>query len=494
MAPTQDVARRTVAGLGWTATSAISQQTIQFFFGAILARALAPNDFGLIAMIGVFTGFALIFVDLGLGPAIVQRPDVEERHLSSAFWITLGMGSIAAIATIAVAPAVASFYDEPELLGLMIAGSPAFVIASAGVVQMALLEREMNFRRLALIDNFSYVSGGIVALAMALYGLGAWSLIGLVLSGAFVRSASLWVASSWRPTSGPDRLSVTELWGFSGHFTGFTAVNYWSSKADDLLIGRFVGAAQLAFYSRAYGLMNTPVGLTSSIASRVMFPALSRVQSDTERARRIYLRALGLLGFITFPVVVGMLVAAKPFILTVYGQTWEPVVPILQILCVASLMRCLYQATGWVFTSQGRADTLFHLSIVWSLGVILAFFIGLHWGVLGIAAAYSVCNVLFGVPVFLLSGRLIGATLGDVVRALAGVGFAAILMGVAVMLVALAIPDTFGVGLQLLLEVLTGACVYALTVHFTSPGPYREFRRLVSDQRRRHAEMPFAAS
>jgi PST family polysaccharide transporter len=272
--------------------------------------------------------------------------------------------------------------------------------------------------------------------------------------------------------------------------TGFNALNYWSSAADNLLVGRFIGPVQLAFYARAFNVMTIPVMLVSTITSRVMFPTLSRIQTDHERIRRIYLQSLGLLGLLAFPAVVGLFIVTRPFVLAVYGDHWEPVVPLLQILCGAALLRCFFQATGWIFTSQGRADLLLRLSVVWSIGVVAAFVIGLHWGTTGVAAAYTCCNALVAVPAFALSGRLIGVSLAEVGRSLVGAACATAVMGVAVWLLELAVRPHLGNVGQLLTGLLAGIAVYGIVLHVGSPRAYADLRRLLSGFRRTRGLAP----
>ena len=231
----ESIERQTLHGLAWTATSTVGQQAMQFGFTAVLAHLIAPEDFGLIAMIAVLTGFAALFVDLGLSSAIVQMPEIEERHLSSALWANLATGTGAMFAVIALAPAVAVFYAEPQLLELTLAGAPVFLISSVSGTQTALLQRAMNFRRLAVIDSVAFAAGNFVAIGMAVSGLGVWSFIGLAISTSVLRATLLWATSGWFPHLRPDRRSLRELWRFGGHLTGFNVVNYWSRNADNLV-------------------------------------------------------------------------------------------------------------------------------------------------------------------------------------------------------------------------------------------------------------------
>ena len=474
----KNIERRTLHGLAWTATSAVGQQAMQFGFTAVLAHLVAPADFGLIAMIAVLTGFAALFVDLGLGPAIVQLPKIEERHLSSALWANLAAGTVAMFAVMALAPAVARFYGEPQLFALILVGAPVFLFSSLSGVQTALLRRAMNFRRLVVLESVAFAAGNFVAIGMAVSGLGAWSFIGLALTTSVLTATLLWVTSGWYPQLRPDRRSLRELWHFGSHLTGFNVVNYWSRNADNLLIGRFLGPIDLAFYNRAYNLMLAPVTLVSSTGSGPMFSALSRTQGEKEQTRRMYLRSVRWVSVVSFPCVVMLFLLAEPLIAAVFGQEWLATVPILRILCICSLLQCLFQVNGWVFASQGRTDLMFRLGIVWTVGVVVAFVIGLNWGVNGVATSYACCNILIAIPSFFFSGRLIGLSPTDAVGAFIGAGAASIVMGGAVWVVEWRLDSLVGAPLQLIGGVLTGIGTYLLALSLISPTAYRELRRL----------------
>jgi len=489
-----DIRRSTVSGLGWTASSQLLLQLTQFVFTAILARLLTPHDFGLIALVAVFIGFIGVFVDFGLTSALIQRPKVEDRHLNSAFWVNLAAGVVLMLLLIALAPALAAFFGQPQLLQLTIAMSPDFLLAALGIVQMALLQREMNFRRIAFVENLTVAGSNALGISLALAGFGVWSLIALLLASTGFKSSLLWIECSWRPRRSFDRSAAGDLWHYSSRLAGFNALSYWSRNADNLLIGKFIGATPLAFYNRAYNLMLLPVGLVAAVTSRVMYPVLSKLQEDRDRVKRVYLRAVGLIGFATFPAMIGLLVVAQPFIRTVYGPQWEPVVPILQILCIPSLLQCISRTTGWIYQSQGRTDWMLRWGVVTTSVVIASFFIGLPWGVKGVAVSYACANIILTYPSYTISGRLIGVSFSDVFKAVSGVAAAGLVMGLVVWLVERWLPDSWGSVAQLAIGVLTGVATYALACRVALPKPYREFRRLVGEYRRRRLPIEAASS
>jgi O-antigen/teichoic acid export membrane protein len=343
----------------------------------------------------------------------------------------------------------------------------------------------MSFRTLAMIENVAFVGANLVGIAMAIAGFGVWSLVALTLATGVIKVGLLWLASDWHPTGPPDRGSIRDLWGFSSRLAGFTAVNYWARNADNLLIGRFIGTNQLAYYNRAYNLMSLPLDIVSSVATRVMYPALSHLQGDRFQVKRIYLRALGLIAIVMFPAIVGLAVLSTPFIVSVYGAKWEPSAPLLQILCVAGLLQTLARTSGWIFQSQGRTDWLFRWGVVATTTVVCAFFIGLPWGTTGVAVAYSCWTVLAMPVLFSISGRLIGATVVDMARSVSGVSLAALVMGIVTWFANDRLPSAWSPFVHLVVGIGVGSITYTVALHLISPAPYHECRQLLDQYRSR---------
>jgi len=355
--------QRTLMGLGWNGAARLLGQLLQLAATVILARLLSPKEYGLLGMVLVFTGFASFVADMGLGASIIQRSTVTERHLNSVFWLNVATG-IALTAVFALAaPLIARFYQEPQLRLLTAAIALSFFLGSLNVVQVALLDKALNFRTKFWIETVSSVASGAVAVVLAFSGAGVWALVGQTLTQAAVRVLMMWSQSSWRPAWSFDFAAIRELMRFSGHLVGFGVVIYWSQNVDKLVIGRWIGSAALGIYSLADKLMRLPIASVTDVTTSVMFPALSFIQDDVESVRRAYLRATRMIALITFPAMVALGVLAEPAILVVYGPKWRGSIVILQLLCFAGLVQSATNTAGWIFMSQGRTDVLFRIGI-----------------------------------------------------------------------------------------------------------------------------------
>ena len=474
---------RTLSGLGWSGAAQVARQVFQFFIGVILARLLSPQEFGLIGMIIVFTIFANLFSDLGMGAALIQKIDIEQRHLSSVFWVNIAAGIILTGIVVAAAPLIATFYNEPALRVLTVVIALNFSIGSLNVVQNALLRKNMDFQRLARIEiAASFLAGGL-AVSMALLGLGAWSLVAQSLMFTAVSVLMMWQMSAWRPTLSLDIKAIKELLGFSSNLLGFNLFNYWVRNFDNILIGKFIGSSALGIYARAYSLMLLPVSQISGVVSRVMFPALSTIQDDTERVKQIYLRSTRTIALVTFPMMIGLLVVAKPFILSVYGDKWREVIPILQIFCLTGMGQSVGTTVGWIYTSQGRTDIMLKWGIFSGIVYIISFIIGLRWGVIGVAAAYVLSGyILLWYPSWAISGRLINLRFSEMIKNLSGSFYCAVAMGVLVWTLGLFLPVSWPQWVYLGIQVPIGIILYIAIMHIFKIRIYIEICNLIKER------------
>jgi PST family polysaccharide transporter len=415
--------QQTIRGIAWVSAAKIVAQIIGTGVSIALARILAPSDFGLVAMIYAFTGFVAIFGELGLGAALVQRDDLTEEQLSSVFWINILAGAALGGIVAAGAPFLARFYDEPRLLRLTLVMAINFVIAPLNMVHNALLARSMRFSAVVAVETAAMITSAILVVVLALLGFGVWSLVAQGLCSTVVATCGIWTVSKWRPTRVLKWSAVRDLIRFSANLLGFSVINYWARKSDDLLVGKVMGAAKLGIYDRAYSTMMLPLNEVAGVLGKVMFPALSKMQSDKERVKAYYLRALSMIALLTFPMMLVLSVLADPIILVLYGPKWAPVSSVLKILCVVGMFQSIGTTVGWLYQSQGRTDVMFRWGAVASLLIIASLATGVYIGTLeALAACYAVMTVgVLSYPQFAIPGKLIGMKVREVVGAVSGV-------------------------------------------------------------------------
>ncbi len=397
-----------------TLSARISGQMVRLISIVILARLLKPEDFGLFAMIATITGFLMLFSDLGLSHATIQRAQIDHRQISNLFWVNSGVGLLAAVLTILIAPAIAWFYGEGRLLWPAITLSAGFIFAGLTVQHQALLQRQLRFSVLAIVNITGCILGVITAVVSALLGAKIWALVLMPLSDGVFRMAAIWFFCPWRPGRPCRRSKVGGMLRFGGNLTGFNVVNYFSRHMDHVLIGWYWGAATLGLYNRAYALLLLPIRQISMPLSTVAIPTLSRLQNDPERYRRYYLKAVSLIARFTIPVIIFLIVMSGEVIQLVLGEKWAGAGRIFGVLGISALIQPVLNTTGWLFVSSGRTDRMFRWGIVSSICIILSFVIGLPYGVVGIAWAYTVCILLLAIPALWYSSLGTSVSLSDI--------------------------------------------------------------------------------
>jgi len=390
----QDLDSKIRTGVAWSGLAQMGAQFVALVVSVILTRLLSPQDFGLVGMVLVFTNFASVFADMGFGVALVQKLDVTQHHKNAVFWISIVIGAVTTLIMAAAAPLIASFYNVPEVQPLAVAISLIFFINAFATVKVALLQKAMDFRKIAAAQLTSTVISGLVALYLAFSGFGVWSLVAMYIASAIVNVAVLWMITPWRPDFSLQWHALKDLSKFTMNLLGFSVFNYWTRNGDNLLVGRFVGSAALGIYARSYQILLLPVSQVSGVITNVMFPAFSAIQKDVERVKDMYLKSISVISLVTFPLTLGLLVVSQSFVLALFGDKWAEMIPILQVFCLLGLIQSIGTTVGWIYQSQGRTDIMFRWGLVSGSIFIISFVVGLRWGALGVAVAYTVANFL----------------------------------------------------------------------------------------------------
>lgn len=364
----------------------------------ILARLLTPQDYGLIGMVAVVTGFISLFKDLGLSTATIQKAEINHEQISLLFWLNIAASACVMLLTAAIAPLVARFYGEPRLTAMTMVIAAGFIFGGLTVQHQALLQRQMRFMTLALIDLLSLLIGPVTAILMARRGWGYWSLVGGQLSFGIANAVGVWLACSWRPSLPKRNAGVRSMLAFGGNLTGFGIINYFARNLDNMLIGRVWGAQQLGLYAKAYQLLLLPIDQINTPITAVAVPTLCRLADAPERYRQAYVRMLEKVCLLTMPGVAFMLVTSDWCVRLLLGPQWMGAARIFTLLGISGLIQPVCNTTGWLFVSQGRTHHMLRWGMIGGVSMIAAIVAGLPWGAVGVASSYS-CVVLALCPV-----------------------------------------------------------------------------------------------
>jgi PST family polysaccharide transporter len=364
----------------------------------VLARLLNPKDFGLVGMVTAFTSVLNLFRDFGLSTAAVQRANVTQKQVSTLFWINILVGLGLTILLAAMAPIVAAFYHEPRLLWVCVALSSSFFLNAAGIQHSALLQREMRFTALAMIDIVCLIISISVGIGMAMAGCGYWSLVGMTAVSPLITTLGLWSTTRWVPGAPHRNVGIRSLMQFGGTITLNGVVVYIAYNLEKLLLGRFWGADAIGLYGRAYQLVSIPTDNLNSSVGEVAFSALSRVQDDVVRLRNYFLKGYSLILGLTIPITIVCTLFANDLIRVVLGPKWFGAVPIFRLLAPTILAFAMINPFAWLLFATGRVARSLKIALVIAPLVITGYVIGLPYGTKGVALGYSIAMALWIVP------------------------------------------------------------------------------------------------
>ena len=378
---------RTVAGLLWMVYGKGAYAILQMVVLAILARLVSPEDFGVVSAALIVIGLSAIVSQLGLGPALVQRQELERRHIDTAFSTSVLIGVLLGAILWLGAPLAAAFFSRIEgVKPVLRTLAWVFPLQGLATVAESLMKRELRFRWLANLDVISYGIGyGAVGITTALLGWGVWALVAGQIAQNVVKTAMLLSAQPPRIRVVPERRAFRELMYFGGGFTLAKIANQFAQQGDYMVVGRFLGPAPLGFYGRAYNLMSAPAAGFGTILDSVLFPAMARVQASAQRLAAAYRRGVALIALIVVPASLALVLLAPEVIHVILGPRWSNVIAPFQILAVGMLFRTsskladsLTRATGAVFPRAWR-------QMLYAALVIGGALVGKHWGIAGVA-------------------------------------------------------------------------------------------------------------
>ncbi len=452
------------SGVFWKGTAQVTAQISGTATTIILARLLSPSDFGLAGLALIFTVLFQLFADVGFTASLVQFENLSERDRSTAFWTGLAVAVACFGIAVLISPYVASFFNEPPVRWMFVAIAFGVVLGALSNTQAALLTRKMDFRRIEIRGMASSVASAVVGITAALMGAGAWSLIVASLAGTVVSTTTIWIVSPWKPHLLFSLRSLRRMASFSAGMLLSRFASYSDRNADNLLVGKFLGTAALGIYAIGYSVITVPFERIVAPIASVVTPAFAALQDDHEEARKLWLQAERLIAAVTFPAMAGVIVVAADFVPVVLGQQWTPAVIIVQILAWVAIIQSLSFPNAGLFLSRYRMGTFVRISLL-TLGLdLVAFGVGLHWGVVGVATGYAITNTLVIVPVSLLVAcRILIISPVRLATELRGVVEATVVM-VALVVGLRAILELEGVSapVRLVILVVAGAVVYLL--------------------------------
>ncbi|CAN5835885.1 lipopolysaccharide biosynthesis protein [soil metagenome] len=458
--------KRVERGLVWTIADTWGRQLLSLVVFIVIARLVSQADVGLVALAAVFVTLAEIFVDQGLSDAIVQRRALSRGHIDTAFWISMLVGVVLALAGVLLAIPISLLVGEPELQPILQVLSVSFVLTALSSVQMGLLRRELAFRSLALRTLMATGGGGLVGVALAFMGYGAWALVGQALAQAALSVVALWRVSPWRPGLKVSGQHFRDLFGFSRNVVAADVLTFLSRYTDNFLIGAFIGTVPLGIYAVGFRILSATSSALLGISRRVGFSALSRLQHDRERMQRAFYKLSRLMGVIVIPGYLGLALVAPELIVVLFGERWQAAGPVAALLFLAGPVIGIQNVFHALLNAAGQPAVVFRLRLFSTIGNVAGFAIAvaIFFDILAVAAAF-VLRAYLVMPLYFSWGRRhAGVSAREFLVQLRGIMGATAAMSVAVLAVRLALGEVLGPATLLAVQVLAGAIAFGVAL------------------------------
>jgi len=458
--------------VAWSGADVFTRQGVQFFVSIMLARLLAPEHFGIVAVLSVFISLSAIFIDGGFSYALIQHQDITTVDECSVFCFNVGLAIVAATLLCAAAPWIASYFKQPVLRPLAYLMSVDLLLKASSGVQKAMLTKRLNIRSVFIVGLAASLISGVLAVVLALAGFGVWSLAGQTIVSSGITTVLLWWLYPLRPLSGFRVASLAKLFGFGKYMMVSSLLNAAYSSLLTVLVAKLFSARNLGFYLRAQGTQTIPVNLLSNTIERVALPVLSTTATDHDQLVRGIRRLLTGMMLINVPTMLGLAALSEQVIATLFGAKWLPAVPYLQVLCLAGVFWPMHVVNLTALLAQGRSDLFFRLEVAKTiLGVSTILFASFH-GMMAIVWS----QVAVGLICFFINAHYTDRLLGyGALRQLRDVfPLEAVATMMAIVIWALGRAIHFPAAFELLILVPLGAVIFFMICHWFDIGRFSE--------------------
>lgn len=390
----RNLKHQTKSGLYWTFLNQFANYGMQFVIGIIMARMLSPSDYGITALPVVFISIAGAFVDSGFANALVRKPDLTEKDLSTSFYYSMIVGSVCYLLLFVGAPWISAFYNTPVLEQLLRVTAISFLWAPLATPQRVILSRRLDFKTPTKISIITRLLGGICGVLLAYVGYGLWALVISDLVAGFIAVLMNWYVVRWIPKAPWSKDSFIYLWGFGNKLMLSGLIDTAYKNVTPIFIGKYYSAADLGVYNRALGYANMPSQNFTFAIRSVTFPVLSKMQNDDETLARNYRRMLRAVCFVVFPMMIVLASLAYPLVVVILTEKWVACVPILQILCFAQMWYPVDAINLNLLQVKGRSDLFLRLEVIKKIIGFSIIMISLPFGIIYFCYGCVVYSVL----------------------------------------------------------------------------------------------------
>lgn len=402
-----------LGALAWSSVDRVAQQGTQFIIGIILARLLSPTDYGLMGMVMIFATLSYVLVEGGLTAALVRTKNITKEHTNTVFYSNLAVSTALYLIFFFTAPLLASFFAQPKLVALIRVTNLALIFNSLYIVPYGLIERDLEFKKLAKVNFISTSISGIAGAASAFYGAGVWALVIQQTAYHFIRVVCFYIWQRWLPNLIFSKQIFKEYASFSIHILSSNMLNAIFNNLYTFLLGKFYSVKLLGYYTQANKIAETSNFTFSAIFGKTSYNIFAKIHDDGEKLISTMRKMIQKSSLIVMPCTIFLFFAAKPIFFTLFGEKWLASVPYFQLICIANLFTCVYQMNNNGLNSIGKSKESFKVELIKRIIILISVVLCFEFGVMALLIGYAISCFLAWFISILQVQKHIGLKIAD---------------------------------------------------------------------------------
>ena len=446
-----------VKGFIWRFAERCGAQLVSFIVSIVLARLLVPEDYGTIALVTVFTVILQVFVDSGLGTALIQKKDADDLDFSSVFYFNFVVCLVLYAGMFMAAPYIAKFYDDISLTPVIRVLSLTIVISGVKGIQQAYVSRNMLFKKFFFSTIGGTIFSAFLGIGMAYIGFGVWALVAQQLSNTMIDTLILWITVKWRPKKMFSWQRLKELLAFGWKLLVSALLDTGYNNLRNLIIGKMYSPTDLAFYNQGDKFPKIIITNINTSIDSVLLPTMSNSQDDRERIKKMTRRAIKTSTYVMAPLMMGLAFCAEPIVSLILTDKWLPCVPFLRIFCITYMFWPVHTANLNAINAMGRSDWFLKLEIIKKVVGLTILLSTMWFGVMAMAYSLLLGSVLSQIINSWPNKKMLNYGYLEQVRDFAPGILLAVIMGICVYFIGYI---SLSVIFKLIIQIVSGALIY----------------------------------
>lgn len=473
--------KRTFSGIIWTLIDTFFIRALSFLAMLLLARWLGPKEFGLVGMIAVFIGLGKVISDSGMTESLIRTKDPDQKDYSTLFYMNVGISLIVYAVVYFSAPAIAHFFEQEILIDVVRLYCLVFLIIAASAIQLTLLNKHMNFKKITLINAPSTLSGIGVGLFLGYHGYGVWSIVWMYLTTEIVRGSLLWLSSRWRPQLLFSKEKMKIHFGFGYKLMLSSVIHNVFQNIYNIIIGKYYSPQALGFYERSKQFATYPSATLTGVINKVTYPLLSSIQDNKEQLEYLYKKLIRVSFYFIAPLMIGTAAVSKPLFGLILGEEWLPAVIYFQILSLSLMLFPIQSFNLNILKVYGRSDLFLKLELIKNGITVIAILATFKFGIIGLLWGTVAASFISLTVIMFYSSKLINYAILSQIKDMFSTLVLTGIMAIGMWNLVLVLEDKT-LFIQIILPAVVGAIFYVFTSYIYKKSPLHDALWLVKNR------------